>query len=367
INGPGIYVLNVNNYNNSYLRDTDEFDDDVLMHEYGHFLVERYGIDNTPGGCHTLTDNNLDLRLAWSEGLGTFFPIAIKQWLRSNYPGRMSMLVTEPNSLYVDTQYISGTGNSPIISFDFDSPESNTFSEPLDPEAFEFASSEVAVLKILLEITRTYGMNPIWDVVQNYFPDATYPTSLASFWDGAVSEGIMAPDVLQQFFNERKVYYKADSFESDDDISTATHVTINAPAVVDHYLYRSTGGSDVDVFAIDLKQNVNYQIATGELRNGIDTRIRLLDEFGEPVMVNGVALENDDAIPNNYSRYDPFCFGGQSRTFVDKTSLASTIQFKPATTGRYYVEVEHIEKFSFDDNFTGHYGSYHLNVIEING
>jgi hypothetical protein len=52
--------------------DSDEFDDAVITHEYGHLLAARFSRDDSPGGVHGIGDT-LDPRLAWSEGWANFF------------------------------------------------------------------------------------------------------------------------------------------------------------------------------------------------------------------------------------------------------------------------------------------------------
>jgi hypothetical protein len=52
--------------------DSDEFDDDVILHEYAHFLAARFSRDDSVGGPHAPGDV-LDPRVAWSEGWANFF------------------------------------------------------------------------------------------------------------------------------------------------------------------------------------------------------------------------------------------------------------------------------------------------------
>ena len=54
--------------------DPDEYDDLVIGHEYGHFVMDTYSKDNSPGGSHTLAPSTPTL--AWSEGWATFFSAA---------------------------------------------------------------------------------------------------------------------------------------------------------------------------------------------------------------------------------------------------------------------------------------------------
>jgi hypothetical protein len=50
--------------------DTDEFDDPVLMHEFGHFLEAAFSESDSPGGSHN--GSPTDPRLGWGEGYGTY-------------------------------------------------------------------------------------------------------------------------------------------------------------------------------------------------------------------------------------------------------------------------------------------------------
>jgi hypothetical protein len=63
---PGIYVLGDDGV------DTDEYDEHVLTHEFNHFLIDTVSRDDTPGGSHSGSEH-VDMRLAFSEGLGNAF------------------------------------------------------------------------------------------------------------------------------------------------------------------------------------------------------------------------------------------------------------------------------------------------------
>lgn len=62
--GQGIYVLGRENV------DTDEFDDSVIVHEWGHYYQTVFSRDDSVGGGHSQADR-LDRRVAFSEGWGT--------------------------------------------------------------------------------------------------------------------------------------------------------------------------------------------------------------------------------------------------------------------------------------------------------
>ena len=61
--GAAIYVLGKEDV------DTDEYDDSVIAHEWGHYYQHAFSRDDSPGGPHGFNDR-LDQRLAFSEGWG---------------------------------------------------------------------------------------------------------------------------------------------------------------------------------------------------------------------------------------------------------------------------------------------------------
>ena len=67
---------------------------DVIAHEYGHHVMSVLGIDNSPGGTHTINTNDIDalnnksngIRLSWSESWATVFGELAQQYY-STYLG----------------------------------------------------------------------------------------------------------------------------------------------------------------------------------------------------------------------------------------------------------------------------------------
>ena len=55
----------------------DGYDDTVIIHEYGHFIADRYGCDDSSGGNHYL-DRHYDPDLAWSEGWANYLSSAVR-------------------------------------------------------------------------------------------------------------------------------------------------------------------------------------------------------------------------------------------------------------------------------------------------
>jgi hypothetical protein len=63
----GIYLLG-----DFGVGDTDEFDQSVIAHEFGHYVEDRFGRSDSVGGQHG-NDVPLDLRVAFGEGWGNAF------------------------------------------------------------------------------------------------------------------------------------------------------------------------------------------------------------------------------------------------------------------------------------------------------
>jgi subtilisin-like proprotein convertase family protein len=57
--------------------DDDSYDDCVILHEYGHFMADRYSLDRSPGGEHQLT-GYYSPPLAWSEGWASAFQCFVR-------------------------------------------------------------------------------------------------------------------------------------------------------------------------------------------------------------------------------------------------------------------------------------------------
>ena len=135
--------------------DTDEYDDPVLMHEYGHFLENNFSQSDNPGGDHD--GSPADPRLGWGEGYGTYVGCRIAG-----------------TSVYFDTK-ASGTSVTDL---------NNTgINAMLDaPEGIQQLVSEYMVGELLWQLdwgsggdtagvgaTGGQGPAPIFDVLGHYF------------------------------------------------------------------------------------------------------------------------------------------------------------------------------------------------------
>jgi hypothetical protein len=74
-NPDGIYILGDFANGNG---DTDEFDESVIAHEFGHYIEDRFGRSDSIGGEHAGSDDLLDLRVAFGEGWGNAFSSMVR-------------------------------------------------------------------------------------------------------------------------------------------------------------------------------------------------------------------------------------------------------------------------------------------------
>ncbi|MDX1811923.1 MAG: hypothetical protein R3240_08255, partial [Gammaproteobacteria bacterium] len=256
--GQGIYVYNETG------GDTDEFDDDVLYHEFGHFFMDTLSRDDSLGGCHLLSSKDLDLRLAWSEGVGDFFPAAVKYWLSldTNRAQLLSSAAGVSSTAYIDTYRTSAQ-----ISIALNA---------LDTSRYSTAANELAIAKILYDLYLQHGMPSLVQVFSQYFPGVSTPVNLEAFWDGwAQVHNPAETDLanLRNIFNARQVFYQDDQYE-DDDLLTLTRAPITKNVNESHYLYKPAGtGVDVDVVPFTVTAGLQYTIKTLNLSGGTDTYI----------------------------------------------------------------------------------------------
>lgn len=85
--------------------DTDEHDEGIILHEVGHFVMDRLSTNSSPGGTHP-SNTLIDPGLAWEEGRATWFSSAVRH--DSRYQDTIGI---EPGgSLRVDHDLESSVG-----------------------------------------------------------------------------------------------------------------------------------------------------------------------------------------------------------------------------------------------------------------
>lgn len=161
---------------------------DVLMHEFGHNLMDsaynEVYIPNS-GGAHSFT-GHYNTRLAWSEGWATWFQCAAQNddWIYQSF---------DPDNL---------------LTFDCDSNwdgngTANGNSDNASNNPNWGYDTESAVLAFLIDLDdprndatdmydwTTLGPNEIWDVTRNYDPAGANPNvyGVQEFYDGWMARG----------------------------------------------------------------------------------------------------------------------------------------------------------------------------------
>ena len=353
-NGKGIYLLG----GTSSGGDSDHFDDDVIYHEYAHYVEEMLGISDSPGGVHYLTENDQDIRLSFSEGWGGFLPGAVKAWLAENQPQLLSSAPELAPTYFIDTY-----GSIAGISINVADP--NVLYCPGGRDCFVYSTSEISVAKILNGVMSEFGMEGIWQTMAYYMGSgSSYPSSLETFWDGWMVQRVPADDekmLLTNIFSERKVNFQHDSFESDNYVGLLRKMSVCVESVCDgeeHFLYQGDLSKDKDLIAFDVEAGFNYVVETVNLSNGADTYIRILNSFGSLVYDSGGRpLVNDDRPGTVYcGPYDNPC-----RIHNNATMLSSRVDFTPQTSGSYYAEVS---TSSAKPSAAGRYGTYSLQITK---
>lgn len=336
--GAGIYVLGGRR---AYGEDSDEYDDDVLTHEFGHVIENSLGILDSPGGPHWLTDNTLDLRLAWSEGLSDSFPAFTKGWLSGSDPDRLSADAEMVASYYIDTY-----GEDKVnIAFDFN----RATVCPGGADCYTWSTNEVAVARSLIRLVAHETAGSLWQVLSEDLPNAN--SNMESFWDGWLAKP--AHTKIAEYagaVNERKIHYLADAYEPDDDPATLVAVDCTAASPCldgEHYLYHEDGSADVDYLVINVAAGRRYTIQTHSLRNGADTYMQVFDSTG------ALLAESDDPAGSD-------CYDYWNKVYLnDGACLASRTIIDATVDEVWQVKVRNTPQ---PTAFAGRYGTYNLKV-----
>jgi hypothetical protein len=187
--------------------DSDEFDDHVIVHEWGHFLEDAISRSDSPGGQHGAEDM-LDPRLSWSEGFGDAIP---------------AMLLGSP--LYVDTGW-SGTIQS---AFGFDAETGEATDDPLtlDGQPLRGPFSEFTVMRLLYDLfdasTATegfdgvaLGVGPILDAMRGPQTTADALVTLGWFVSGLRGQPGVSDTTLNPLLDYYSVGHITNAFGAGD-------------------------------------------------------------------------------------------------------------------------------------------------------
>ncbi len=298
--------------------DPDEFDDDIILHEFGHLFAELFSTDHSEGGSHSIT-GTLDLRLSWSEGFAHWFSSAVRS-----------------DPVHVDsTGSVNSTGASLVSSFDISKPAAQALG----------AGNEWAVAHVLWKARESFGEAGVLAAAARFrtVPAALQgdPVTLDSFHDvfPVVSPGAD----LSAVYLDRRMSYSLDALEPAVPPVTVA-VSANLPYTRDALTFFPA--NDRDSFRFSALKGETYDIETGKTGNGALTELRVYLGEGGPL------------IASNAQR-----FGASSDT-------TSYVFLSAGVDGDYFVEV--LRFTSATRNYgpdggsytrtAGHYGSYAVAV-----
>lgn len=141
--------------------DNDAFDDDVILHEIGHFAHYSFSHNESPGGSHSPQEDHQDPRLAFSEGYANYFSASVR-----NDPELRDINIAGTSRFELETPSFAssatGQDNENVVGavlWDVFDPGGE------DPMALDDGASRV------------------WKVLQNQFR-SPLPTTLETFRNG---------------------------------------------------------------------------------------------------------------------------------------------------------------------------------------
>ena len=320
-----IFICGSQGGGNCVSGDGDEYDDAVVLHEYGHFILNHFSHDDSPGGIHLLGDHTQDIRLAWSEGWATFFSSAVR-----NRP------------LYVDT-------GANLLSYEIE--HLTSLNMPTLASDAIYTTNEGAVAAVLWDAFDApvveddglaLGFAPLWTAVSSI----ASPTTIESFQRrfAALHLGIDTyADDLQSLLQSRRMELFPDSAEGSGEVSLRLNGAEQA-----HTLYTASGVDDTDKVPFDVTRNGDYVLRTVHLKNGADTALAILDANGN------ILFENDNRNGQNNAGCTTFCPPNNG------TALASEITFR-WTVGDTTLHAK-VKRSSNAPPSAGRYGSYTLQL-----
>ncbi len=339
--GPGIYVLS-----DPYLTgDTDEFDDDVLWHELAHHLETSFDMLDSSGGVHSLTNYQLDLRLAWSEGMASAFSLSVKKWLRAND----ALLLSVPNAIgedysnfYIDTILDTTSVNVDLLA--------------ANSVYYRYATNEAAVASAVLRLQNIIGIKLTWATLFDALSSNSNADTLEAFWDalvGGLQPSGTALNNWQNVLASKLIYYELDAAEQDDSVNSAQPLLLDTPQF--HTLYRNYYSVDEDWFTLAVNNGTQYQIETFDLTNGADTSVDLFDSSYQ------LLASNDDA-------FDCEQLPGQCSPLHNGSNFSSLLTYTATADGQYFVRVRTSESVFVDPvnyGYLARYGNYNIKATIV--
>ena len=316
--------------------DDDSYDDNVILHEIGHYIALSYSADAGYYGAHSLA-GIYDIRLTYTEGLGSYFMGAIRNFLNVSQP-----------LIYIETNGTALSWWGFSLSFDTDTP-SGYSDGSLDART---AANEVSVGHALydavdgvtsedgttgtdddtLDLGFLVGDELVWDVLVSIKENASLFTkriSMETFYDQWLLVNPGYATEFTQILLAHGIEYAPDAYEADDTFLSAT--TVLPDGVLHHHTFYPAG--DEDWLVLAAVPGEEYVIKTQDLLDGADTVLELYDSDGTTLL------------DSNNNR--------------DASTLSSLLRVVPTIPQQYYVRTF---RYAETPMPIGEYGKYNLTV-----
>jgi ribosomal protein S6 len=323
-------------------RDTEEYDRHVILHEWAHYLEDRFSRSDSIGGPHARNDR-VDMRVAFGEGWATAF----------------AGLATG-DSIYRDTQ---GPNQANAGGFNIEGP---SFIEPANAAPGWY--SEQSVQEIVYDLVDTaddgadtisLAFGALFYVLTDAVPDSVALTSIFPFIDALTANNPGEAALIGALLADQSISTDADEYGAGEDNDA------NSSDVLPIYTPLSVGGPAVNVCSTD-----EFESGITGLENKLSTRRFLrfslpatalvtltatatdvpADEFSDPDFVlhsrGPLLISNDAPTAACEDASDPGWAPG------DCFESYSTPTTQPLAPGDYVLEVyEWTNTQSADDEF----------------
>jgi len=316
--------------------DDDSYDDNIILHEIGHYITMSYSTEAGFYGAHGLA-GIVDIRLAYVEALGSYFMGAIR-----NYLG-----VPQP-LIYIETDGTSLSWFGFSLSYDTDTPSSYSNGDFTDTTAANEVADAHAIYDVVdgitspdgtagtdddaLDLPFLAGDRLVWDVLISIRENASLFTkeiTMETFFDQWLLVNPGYASEFTQILVDAGIEYAADTFEDDDTAPTAAGVLPDG--TLGHRTFFPAGDEDWATFPAVADEE--YVIKTQDLLDGADTVLELYDADGTTLL----AANNDR----------------------DASTRASLLTVTATAPQPYFVRVY---RYAETPTPIGEYGKYNLTV-----
>jgi hypothetical protein len=273
--GSGVNLIQYIVLSAEVARDTDEFDQHVVAHEFGHYIEHNYSRADNIGGGHGIGDK-LDIRTAFGEGFGYAFA---------------AIVLNDP--IAKDTAVQAGNKFTSQFNID-DNP-------PAPGDAAGCWCSESSVWSILWDIydpgaelndNVALGFAPMWSVLTNAQKNTPALTSIFSFITALKAANVGAAAAIDTLVAAQNITTAGmDAFGATETLAPTGIPTIAAfpvytnatvgggPVIVqnvnDAGTYNKVGNHRFVKFTVPGSQLVTITVATSNPNAGADPEFQL--------------------------------------------------------------------------------------------